>query len=442
MKHIGIRLGALFLLLAGGLLGYFLYTTQDSKPFSLGLDLSGGTHLGYVLDMTGVPDNEKSERSEALRDVIERRVNLFGVAEPNVHTETARIGQDEKQYRLAVELPGITNIDDAIAMIGETPLLEFKEQNPDISIDSVTTENLPENMFITTELTGAHLKRARLEFSQSGAGQVQGGQPHIALEFTAEGADLFADITGRNVGNVVAIYLDGSPISTPVVQQKITGGEAVITGDFTIDEAKTLVGRLNSGALPVPISLISSEAIGPSLGAQATSAGVVAGIVGFIAVGIFLILYYRLPGILAVLALGMYGVIMLALFKIIPVTLTAPGIAGFVISLGMAVDANILIFERAKEEILSGKSIAEALRTGFDRAWLSIRDGNISSIISGIILFWFGTSLIKGFALVFMLGVFVSMITAITMSRVLLYACAPERISRWSRFLFLSGLHK
>jgi len=216
----------------------------------------------------------------------------------------------------------------------------------------------------------------------------------------------------------------------------------VITGSFTLEESKILVGRLNSGALPVPVQLLSTESIGASLGADAVNAGMMAGLYGLIFIGAFLLLYYRLPGLIAVVALGMYGVIMLTLFKIIPVTLTAAGIAGFIISVGIAVDANILIFERMKEELQHGRGAYDALRVGFDRAWLSIRDGNISSIISAVILFWFGTSLIKGFALTFGIGVLVSMITAITLTRIMLFAIAPVKVTKIVRALFMSGFNK
>lgn len=462
MNKLGIRILALVILVGATLLGWYIATSNDTRPFRLGLDLSGGTHLEYKAVIDGIPEADRNSSMEALRDIIERRINLFGVSEPNVQTETARLGQDEKQYRLVVELPGITDVQEAIDMIGQTPLLEFKEQNPELSSEEFQTalndktleliqDQLPEGItastsvtnepFISTELTGAHLKRARLEFQQGG-GQLATSAPVIALEFTKEGAELFEKITERNVGKVVAIYLDGAPISTPMVQQKISGGEAVITGSFTLDESKTLVGRLNSGALPVPVELLSTESIGASLGSEAVQDGITAALYGLIFVAVFLILYYRIPGLIAVLALGIYGVLMLTLFKLIPVTLTAAGIAGFIISVGIAFDANILIFERMKEELQNGRGAYDALRVGFDRAWLSIRDGNISSIISAVILFWFGTSLIKGFALTFGLGVLVSMITAITFTRVILFAIAPVRTSKLARALFMSGFNK
>ena len=227
-----------------------------------------------------------------------------------------------------------------------------------------------------------------------------------------------------------------------MVNEAITGGKAQISGNFTPEEAKTLVGRLNSGALPVPISLVSTQTIGPSLGVKATAAGVKAALIGFLAIALFLMIWYRLPGMIAVIALSMYVVIMLSLFKLVPVTLTAAGIAGFIISIGIAVDANVLIFERMKEELRRGDSIADSIHHGFRRAWLSVRDSNISSIITAVILFWFGTALIKGFALVFGLGVIVSLFSAITISRTFLLALGINAQSRVGRFLMLSGWHR
>jgi len=258
---------------------------------------------------------------------------------------------------------------------------------------------------------------------------------------------LFAEITGRNVGRTVAIFLDRqlgniTPITAPVVQQAISGGQAVITGSFTPDEAKILVGRLNSGALPVDrLVLLSTQTIGPSLGAEAVNAGILAGIWGLSLVAVFLILWYRLPGLLAVVSLGIYIAMVLALFKLIPVTLTAAGLAGFILSIGMAVDANVLIFERMKEEILGGRgTLPEAIREGFKRAWLSIRDGNLSSIITAVILFWFGTSLIEGFALTFAIGIIISMFSAIVITRTFLLAVAKDIEVDHAGVLFKSGI--
>ncbi len=448
------RILALFILLASVGIGYFVYWSQVSnhKPFKLGLDLSGGTYLVYNADVSKVPANEVNDAMDSLRDVIERRVNLFGVSEPRISTESTTLAGAGRQQHLVIELPGVTDVKKAIEMIGQTPLLEFKVEDP--NFDAKTQEitlngsdvkngvlNLADkinldNRYKATGLTGQYLSRATLEFDPTTHA------PSIGLQFNAEGAKLFEKITEENVGKTVAIYLDGSIISDPRVNGKISGGRASITGTFTPTEAKTLVGRLNSGALPVPVSLISTDTIGPTLGTGAIHAGVKAGLIGLIAIAILLIVWYRLPGIIATISLAVYAVIMLALFKLIPVVLTSAGMAGFIISLGMAVDANILIFERMKEEMHSGKSIAESIKIGFDRAWTSIRDGNISSIISAIALYSFGTTLIKGFAITFGLGVIISMFSAVTVSRMILIAVAGLGNGRVKRFLFSSGISK
>ena len=458
-----IRLLALILLLSGIGIGYFNYITEvkqgSSFPFHLGLDLSGGSHLVYQADVSNLQKSEIGDSMAALRDVIERRVNLFGVSEPVVQVEeTSGIISNGAKHRLIVELPGVTNIDAAIELIGQTPLLEFKTERPNGETFKIIAaqregKRLKEDPYINSPLSGRFLKHASLEFGNTQQGTLS-NEPIVAISFNKEGADLFAKITKENINKTVAIYLDGAIISSPVVQSEITGGDAVISGNFNPKEAKQLVGRLNSGALPVPIKLLSTQTIGPSLGKVTLNSGIKAGEYGLIAVAIFLLLWYRLPGLLAIVALIIYLMMMLALFKIIPVTLTAAGIAGFILSIGMAVDANILIFERMKEELrksyqvkalvdgdgVDAVSVPDAIREGFARAWLSIRDGNISSIITAAILFWFGTSLVKGFALTFGLGVLVSMISAITVTRTFLYAVAPRKNKGIVRFLFGSGI--
>ena len=412
-----------------------------NHSFRLGLDLSGGSHLIYKADVSAVLEGEVSVSMDALRDVIERRVNLFGVSEPIVQVQSGGFvsGGDEK---LIVDLPGVTDVEKATAMIGQTPLLEFKIEAPKGATQNATVGkdgkvNLDVGpQFVSTELTGRYLKRASLEFDQTTR------EPKVSLQFDDTGTKLFAEITKNNVGKMVAIYLDGAPISTPVVREEIPNGQAVISGNFTPVEGKQLVGRLNSGALPVPITLLSRQTIGATLGGNAVSAGVKAAIIGFLVVALFLIIWYRLPGLVAVLALFIYIAVMLVLFKLLPVTLTAAGIAGFIISIGIAVDANILIFERLKEELRSGRTVSDAVAAGFSRAWSSIRDSNVSSIISAIILFWFGTSLIKGFALVLGLGVLVSMFSAIMISRIFLSGLVFIGEGRVARFLFSSGVTK
>lgn len=430
------RIIALLVIVAAVGIGYFVYQTESSNSnynFKLGLDLNGGSHLVYQADVSEVAAGDIASSMEALRNVIERRVNLFGVSEPIVQTESAGLiaGKTIAQ-KLIVELPGVANIDKAIEMIGKTPLLEFKLVQEGPPAAGTTTPTLT---LIPTGLTGRLLKRAALEFGQNI------GEPQVLLNFTDEGKELFAQITKNNVGRVLGIFLDGEPLSLPVVREEIRDGSAVISGAFTPAEAKLLVRDLNYGALPVPIKLLSTQKIGASLGADAVKAGVKAGEIAFIVIAIFLILWYRLPGTVAIVALAIYVVLNLAIFKLIPVTLTAAGIAGFILSVGMAVDANILIFERLKEELRRGRTLQDAIHEGFTRAWTSIRDSNLSSIITAVILFWLAsTSVIKGFALVFGIGVLTSMLTAITVSRTLLLALGVKKENKITRFLFSCGI--
>ena len=430
-------------LVVGLLLAYFVWSTEtnptSSYRFKLGLDLAGGTELVYKADMSQTPSGEQSDALAALQGVIERRVNLFGVAEPIVQTEEAGTLSGTTEDRLIVDLPGVTDIKAAVAALGETPTLEFKLATTTRSSGQATSSVT----FISTGLTGRYLASAALQF---GSGATAGlAAPQVLLNFNSDGAALFEKITRENVGQQLAIFLDGQPISTPVIQEAIAGGVATITGNFTAIEARDLVRNLNFGALPVPIVLESSSAVGPTLGAAAISAGVFAGLVGFAVIALFMILWYRLPGLIAVIALAEYLVFMLAVIKIIPVTLTASGIAGLIISVGMAVDANVLIFERTKEELrgMGGqaeKNPREAVKVGFARAWTAIRDGHFTMIISGVILFWLGTALVKGFALVYVLGVLASFISAVSLSRIFLLALVPEtRTGAW-RFLLSSGI--
>ena len=628
-------------------------------PFHLGLDLQGGTHLVYEADTSLVESADKSSSLEGVRDVIERRVNAFGVSEPIV-----QVNKSNEKWRVIVELAGISDVKEAIAMIGETPLLQFKEENNiparDLTADEVkllndtnkeakqkadqalkdvlagqdflevasqyeggveinpingalkvnldkagelgwveagdaydylyeyadqvepgkiynklienengyyilkvndkketgsdvrashilicyqgadnctaeytkeealqkindlkekaTPKNFaqlakdsstgptgptggdlgwfsagqmvpefdkavyemqvgaisdvvetqfgyhliyktdekpiiqydvaqipiakmtaqdilpPQDDWINTELTGKQLKSASVQFDQ------HTNIPSVALEFDKDGEALFADITERNVNKLVAIYLDGEPISIPRVNEKITGGGAVISGDFDIAEAKLLAQRLNAGALPVPITLVSQQTVGASLGADSLQKSLFAGMIGLFLVILFMLLYYRLPGVLAILALGIYGITVLFIFKIIPVTLTLAGIAGFILSIGMAVDANVLIFERLKEELRAGKPLGSAIDEGFKRAWSSIRDGNVSTLITCFILAWFGTSMIKGFAITLGIGVILSMFSAVVVTRQFLYLFVNPK--KMEKRLWLFGVKK
>ncbi|MHB1769628.1 MAG: protein translocase subunit SecD [Minisyncoccota bacterium] len=429
------RVFALIALVGGLLLGYFVWTTQAATSpyrFKLGLDLAGGTELVYKADMSQTPPGERAGALSALQGVIERRVNLFGVAEPLVQTEQASALSGTTEDRLIVDLPGVTDIKAAVAALGQTPTLEFKLAT------TTTVGTTTQVTYIPTGLTGRYLASAALQF---GSGATAGlAAPQVLLNFNSAGATLFEKITSQNVGQTLAIFLDGQPISEPVIQEAIPGGQATITGHFTATEARDLVRNLNFGALPVPITLESSSSVGPTLGAAAIHAGVGAGLIGFAIVALFMIAWYRLPGLIAAVALAEYLVFMLSVIKVIPVTLTASGIAGLIISLGMAVDANVLIFERTKEELRAGKDPREAVHIGFARAWTAIRDGHLTMLISGVILFWLGTSIVQGFALVFVLGVLASFISAVSLSRVFLLAIVPEQKSGIWRFLLASGL--
>jgi len=422
-----------------------------SKPFRLGLDLQGGVSLIYEADLTSIGDRSKTEAMSGLRDVIERRVNLFGVTEPVV--------QVQGDNRLVVELPGIKNVDEAIKMIGETPYLEFLEQRTEAEtqtildkqkeIEGKTIEEMQEienwqlalqnPYFATTELTGKYLKSAKVIFDQTTF------KPTIQLQFDDEGAGLFEDITGRNVQKPLAIFLDGRSIIdtngdgvidgqdlyAPIVETKINGGKAIISGNMSTQTANQIARRLNSGALPVKIgSPISQESVGPTLGTVSLERSLWAGLYGFIAVVLFMVLVYRWPGLLASLALCIYVAIALALFKAMNITLTLAGIGGFILSIGMAVDANILIFARMREEIKNGQPLSQAIQEGFKRAWPSIRDSNLNSLIVCAILFIFATSFIKGFALTLSLGILVSLFSAIFVTRILLMVFVGPRLEK------------
>lgn len=432
------RLSALAILILGGLIGWYVYSSEvtGTRTFRLGLDLSGGTQLLYKADTSAV-SSDVEESLDALRETIERRVNLFGVAEPIVQREKGSSVAGEGEERLIIELPGVTDANEAIRQIGQTPVLEFKMLNQDATAPENATSTDVDALFGPAILTGRHIARAELQFGQGGG---LSNEAVVVIHFDSEGTKIFAETTRDNVGEVFGIFLDGVPISTPVINEPIPDGTAVISGNFTPDAARELVRGLNFGALPVPIELVSTQTVSGTLGGAAVKDGVIAGLLGFAAVALFMVLWYRLPGFVAILALTIYVIVSLALFKLIPVTLTAAGIAAFILSIGMAVDANVLIFARMREELAKGKSTEEAIHDGFARAWLSIRDSNISSIITAIILFWFGTSIIQGFALVFGLGVIISMLSSITVSRTLLLALGTKTDSGFGKFLFGSGV--
>lgn len=503
------------------------------KP-NLGLDLQGGAHLVYQADFSAIEVKDEKSSLQGVRDVIEKRVNAFGVAEPLV--------QLSGQNRIIIELAGVFDIQEAISRIGETPLLEFKEleeQEPseeeiieinkyneeqktkaeeilirlkdgenfaqlaqefsedpgskdsegiidftsreilaeeyaEVLFDKLSPGQLNDEIIETqfgyhiikkleergegdnrevksqhillmmqppgaqsewknTQLSGQQLKSSNVLYRDT-TGEIQ-----VGLEFNDEGNNLFAEITERNIGKPLGIFLDGEPITIPTVNEKITGGNAVITGSFNLIEAKELSQRLNAGALPVPINLISQQTVGATLGKISLEKSLLAGLVGLILLALFMIIYYRLPGIFAVMALAIYAMISLSIFELIPVTLTLSGIAGFILSIGIAVDANVLIFERTKEELREGQALLPAIESGFNRAWPSIRDSNFSSLITCFILYSFGASMVKGFALTLGIGILVSMFSALVITKNFLRLSAKEKIEK---HLWLFGINK
>ncbi|MFZ2225977.1 MAG: protein translocase subunit SecD [Candidatus Moraniibacteriota bacterium] len=503
-----------------------LFSVLNKPKINLGLDLQGGIHLEYKADTSQVESSQVGDAMQAVQDVIERRVNAFGVAEPVVYTT-----KSGGEQRLVVELAGVKDINEAKKMISETPFLEFKEESqatpeqiPQDQLDKMnadakakaedilkkalagadfaqlakdnsqdpgskdnggvydfqkkgsfvpeyeaaifdsnlkdgevysklvesqfgwhivkkieirgegdeqefksahilimkTAQPQPQITWAETGLTGKNLKSASVQFKSQGL-----SEPEVSLKFDDEGTRLFAEITKKNIGKRVAIYLDGEIITAPTVQSEILNGEAVVTGNYTVEEAKTLVKRLNEGALPVPISLVGQQSVEATLGQVSLEKSLKAGMIGLILVIIFMLIYYRFLGLIASFSLLIYSALMISIFKLSgftpwQITLTLPGIAGFVLSIGMAVDANILIFERTKEEVRKGRNILSAIEEGFKRAWTSILDGNMSSIITALILVEMGTGFVKGFAVTLVIGVLASMFTAVVITRTIL----------------------
>jgi protein-export membrane protein SecD len=433
----------------------------SSKDYKLGLDLKGGVHLEYKADLSNIPEKDKAQVMEGLRDTIERRVNIFGVTEPIVQT----YGQD----RISVDLPSVGSVEEAIKWIGQTPLLEFYEEKSaeelkktdevKKKVQEIIDANKDANQmdilekikvvdgwelafdlpYKKTELTGRYLKKAVLSTDPTTYA------PIIELQFNDEGAKVFESLTDRNVGKTIAIFLDGqsivdttgdgkidgSDMYAPKVEQKISGGKAVITGQSNVAEAKTLTQRLNQGALPVPLGdPIVQQKIGPTLGSISLDNAGKAAIAGFLAIVLFLIFFYRLPGLIASIALVIYAILLMGSIKLFGATMTLAGIGGLVLSLGMAVDANILIFSRMREELKSGKDVLNSVKDGVRRAWPSIRDGNFTTIIVALILYFFGTSFIKAFSFALILGILISMVSAVLISNVFLQLVGKGRLGR------------
>ncbi|BFT94042.1 MAG: protein translocase subunit SecD [Minisyncoccus archaeiphilus] len=434
----------------------------DFGDYKLGLDLKGGVHLEYKADLSNIPEREKPQVMEGLRDVIERRVNIFGVTEPIVQI----YGQD----RISVDLPSVDSVEQAIAWIGQTPLLEFYEEkseeelkaaeevrkkvqevmdankdNPDFDVMGEVQKIEGWKMafalpYKKTELTGRYLKKAALVNNPTTYA------PEIELQFNEEGSKIFEQLTERNVDKTIAIFLDGQSIVdtnddgvidnndmyAPRVNEKIIGGKAVITGQKNIAEAKTLTQRLNQGALPVPLGEpIVQQKIGPTLGSISLTNATKAAVVGFIAIAAFLVLFYRLPGLIASFALIIYVILLMGAIKMFSATLTLAGIGGLILSLGMAVDANILIFSRMREELLNGKGVLASVKEGVKRAWPSIRDGNFTTIIVALILYIFGTSFIKAFSFALILGILISMLSAVVISNLFLQVVGKGKLSKY-----------
>jgi preprotein translocase subunit SecD len=392
-------------------------TRLGREGFQLGLDLEGGTHLVYQADLSQKdPSMTDSAVMDSVIAKIERRANAYGVTEPLIQKQ----GDD----RIVVELPGITDVDRAIEIIGEVAVLEIREELLDGSGNAILDEEGNIQWVVATatgsdgvtieELTGKYLKpNAYVKLEQTT------NKPQVVFEWNDEGATLFTAITTRNLYKPIAIFLDGENIQTATVNSVISNS-GVIEG-MTLQEAQDLVIQLNSGSLDVPLSIVQRTDVDATLGSDSLSKSLVAGAIGIGIVILFMIYYYHLPGAIAAAALLIYTAIVLAVYKLIPVTLTLPGIAGFVISVGMAVDANVLIFERLKEELRAGRTLHRAVDEGFRRAWPSIRDSNISTFITCAILYWFGNTfgafMVKGFALTLFIGVAISMFSAVTITQ-------------------------
>lgn len=396
-----------------------------TKPIktSLGLDLAGGSHVVLEADMRDIKAADRVTALESAKEVIDRRVNFFGVSEPVVQTAVT-----ENSYRIIVELPGVNDVGRAISLIGQTALLDFREfTNPEeATTGAYTIPSLANTKSVG--LTGKDLSRASLTFSQ------QTGSPEVALEFTGEGAKKFGDATTRLIGKQLAIFLDAVPLTAPVVQSAITDGRAVITGSFTRDNAKILALQLNAGALPVPVRPVEERTVEATLGAESVQKSVLAGAIGLGFVALFMILQYGKLGVIADAALILYGLLSFGVFRLFSITLTLPGIAGFLLSIGMAVDSNILIFERYKEELREGKPWGIAMEQAFGKAWDSIRDANFTTIITSLILYNPGnwallpsSGLVRGFAATLLIGVVMSLFTGIVASRTFIRVFYKEK---------------
>jgi preprotein translocase subunit SecD len=373
---------------------FFVFDNTILK-FKYGLDLEGGVILTYNADLSNIKKEDYNDILAATKDLIERRINTLGISETNISYY--------RSGKIIVEIPSIKNPEEAISVIGKTPFLEFR------TTQSIGTETI----FIPTELTGKYLKTANVVF------ETQTGLPVVSLELTNEGAKIFEKLTRENLGKPIGIFIDNNLISAPVVREVISGGKAIIEGNFSLQQAKELSANLKQGALPVPLKLEGINQINPTLGSEFKEKMLKAGIVGFLLIIIFMIIYYKKQGLIASLCLIFYVFYNLFIFKLIGVVLTLSSITGFILSVGMAVDANILISERIKEERKKIQDIQKAITNGFNRAWTSIRDSNITTIISSIIIYFITTSFVRGFALTLFIGVLISLLTAFYLTKIL-----------------------
>lgn len=392
-------------------LGVFGREMVLNNDFKLGLDLSGGSHLVFELDTDKVAGEDREDAALAARNIIERRINFFGVSEPQV-----LMLNNNGVYRVSVDIPGSKNLQEAIDNIGRTAQLEFREYKTKEVKEGTSSATIP--YFTETELNGRYLKKASLVFDQ------QSGKPQVGLVFNREGKEIFAKLSKNNVGKPLAIFLDNNLLTAPVVQQEIKNGEAVITGDFAVEEAKTLVNSLNAGALPLPIRLVEQKTVEAVLGQENVEKSVVAGALGLLCVALFMVGIYRREGLVAIFSLLLYAIYSVAVYKLFGVVLTLSGIAGFLLSIGMAVDANILIYERIKEEKKRLQDTQRAVRVGFFRALNAIKGANVNTLLVSFILFnpfnlnflpQFGA--VRGFALTLAIGVVLGLFTGVFITK-------------------------
>ncbi len=395
------------------LLGKQLTNDIDLKE---GLDIQGGMEVVLKADMKDIPQSDRQQALESAKDVVQRRVDLFGVSEPVV--QTAQTGDE---YRILVELAGIKDTSQALQLLGTTALLDFRLQDASPSAEATVSATAFFNQFKETGLTGKQLKRSAVTFDP------KTGQPEVSMEFNDQGRQMFADITQRNIGRVLGIFLDNFPVMLPKINTAIVDGQAVITGGFTLDQAKQLSIQLNAGALPVPIEVLEQQTIGASLGQESVQQSLRAGLIGLGFIIFFMIANYGWKGLLASISLVFYAIYTVAIYKLMGVTLTLPGVAGLLLTIGMAVDANILIFERMKEELRAGKGFTQAMQLGFQRAWNSIKDANMTTILISLVLinpldfsFLNTSGLVRGFGLTLLIGVLISLFTSMVVTRTLM----------------------